>query len=84
MRKLRRQRAKTFRLKSKERKGVLSRIGVKTLELNRREVNIANREAALVVDIAKRQAMVAAIINKVQESGASTSDNVGSIEDHAC
>lgn len=45
---------------------------MKTLELNRREVNIANREAALVEELAKRQAMIA-IIEKVQESDASTS-----------
>ena len=58
----------------------MSRIGLNTVELNRREADIVKREGALVEgekELAKRKAIVAAIIEKVEERDASACEMLG-------
>ena len=78
-----RQQAKTSRLQSKKRKCDVSRIGLKAVELNRREADIFKREGALVEgekELAKREAIVAALIEKVEERDASAGEVLGQLK----
>ena len=61
----------------------MSRIGLKTVELNRREADIVKREGALVEgekELAKREAIVTAMIEKVEERDASAGEMLGQLK----